>query len=292
MSNLRTICRLNHAVYSYSSLTCCYNRARLIVSLSYPIQNPNSSKPRLIDSSNVKKMETLSWSESTNHQRRMLASSASWTDEKSPYDTLAENVQQDKQIAAEAETERDVKTVENMQQEDEIASKETKEEDESDIEDEFDLVCFDGIEFDAKLFLRESLMVREAYDYCVWNSLAVETNSEIIKMVELFCVERAKIHDDYAGDEALVQHKLNEFNSNFRQANRKHALDLMTAAFNMKMRSLVDVMMEDIIDIFAKMTEDEAYKILFVNLKDNYNNAEFTRFNKRVMFNTWAYEDL
>ncbi|XP_071693928.1 uncharacterized protein [Rutidosis leptorrhynchoides] len=90
MSNLRTLCRPNHAVYS--SLTCCYNRARcrprLIVSLSNSIRNPNSLSPRLIESSNVKKMETLLWGGSRNHQRRMLARAANWTDEKSPYDTL------------------------------------------------------------------------------------------------------------------------------------------------------------------------------------------------------------
>ncbi|XP_071696050.1 uncharacterized protein [Rutidosis leptorrhynchoides] len=180
-----------------------------------------------------------------------------------------------------------------MQQlEDQIAS-ETEEDDESDDEEyPFDLVCEDRVDFDAKPFLRESLMVREAYEYGHFKFVGVGNNSEIIKKVELFCVERAKIHDDYAGDEALVQHKLNEFNSNFCQANRIHALHLMTAAFNMKMRSLVDVMMEDVIDIFAKMTEDEAYKILFVNLKDNYNHTDFVRLNERFKFNRWAYEDL
>lgn len=88
MSNLRSVCRPNHAVYS--SITCCYNRARLrprlTVRVSNSIRNPNSLKSRLIDSSNVPKIQL--WDRFSNHQRRTLIRAANWTDEKSPYDTL------------------------------------------------------------------------------------------------------------------------------------------------------------------------------------------------------------
>lgn len=100
MSNLRVICRPHHAVYS--SITCCYNRARCrprsVVKVSNSIRNPKSSKPRLsssrsavfspgIESSDVLKTESL-WPGFSNHQRRMLVRAVNWTDEKSPYDTL------------------------------------------------------------------------------------------------------------------------------------------------------------------------------------------------------------
>ncbi|KAL7595525.1 hypothetical protein Lser_V15G30924 [Lactuca serriola] len=101
MSNLRGICRPHHAVYS--SITCCYSRARCrprsIVKVSNSIRNPNnSSNPRLsssrstvfspgIDSSDVRQIEPL-WGGFSNHQRRTLVRAANWTNEKSPYDTL------------------------------------------------------------------------------------------------------------------------------------------------------------------------------------------------------------
>ncbi|XP_071694187.1 uncharacterized protein [Rutidosis leptorrhynchoides] len=296
MSNLRKICRLNHAVYS--SLSCCYNRARcqprLIVSLSNPIQNPNSLKSRLIDSSNVRKMETLPCVGSRNHQR-MLATAANWTDEKCPYDTL-ENMQQYKQIA-ETESETDdgdsykpPVLTENMQLDEQIAATEVESN-----RKKMDLVCIDCIRFDARLFYRESLKVQDNYKYKYYDYdyFFVESKGDIVKKIEFFCVERAKIQNEYAHDETLVRHKLNDFNSNFRQANRMHALDLIYAAIDMQIRSLLDLMIEDVLDIFAKMTsDDEAYKILYENLKDNYSYADFDKMNKRVKLNRWAYEGL
>lgn len=100
MSNLRGICRPHHAVYS--SITCCYNRARCrprsIVRVSNSIRNPNNPpNPRLSssrttvffpgNSSDARKMEPL-WAGFSNRQRRTLVRAANWTDEKSPYDTL------------------------------------------------------------------------------------------------------------------------------------------------------------------------------------------------------------
>ncbi|KAK9080805.1 hypothetical protein SSX86_000563 [Deinandra increscens subsp. villosa] len=100
MSNLRTVCRPHHAVYS--SITCCYNRARCrprsIVIAHNSIRNPSSSKPRSsssrsaafsprIESLDGPKMEPV-WAGFSNRQRRTLVRAANWTDEKSPYDTL------------------------------------------------------------------------------------------------------------------------------------------------------------------------------------------------------------
>ncbi|XP_071715913.1 uncharacterized protein [Rutidosis leptorrhynchoides] len=300
MSNLRAIFRLNHAVYSSS--TCCYNRARcrprLIVSLFNSIQHPNSLKPRLIDSSNVKKMETLSWGGSRNHQRRMLA--ANWTDEKSPYDTL-ENML-DKQIAAtetdsetgDADSYKPVVLTENMQQDKQVAAAETDEEVESNnnskIIRKMKIYCSDEIEIDGEPFKRESLVVQDTYEYGSDCVDIREGDSELLLKVQFYCAERAKIQDDFANDKTLIRQKLNEFNSYFRQANQKHALDLMIAAFELEIRSLVDLMMDDVIDIFLKMTEDEAYKVLPVNLRDEYSHKVFKKFNKRVMYHKWAFE--
>ncbi|KAK1406778.1 hypothetical protein QVD17_38386 [Tagetes erecta] len=102
MSNFRTVCRPNHAVYS--SITCCYNRARsrprsIVNASNNSIRNFNRAKPRLssssrsavfasgIDASNAGKTEPF-WGGFSNRQRRMIVRAANWTDEKSPYDTL------------------------------------------------------------------------------------------------------------------------------------------------------------------------------------------------------------
>ncbi|XP_071717651.1 uncharacterized protein [Rutidosis leptorrhynchoides] len=264
MSNLRTMFRLNHA--AYSSFTCCYNRARcrprLIVSLSNPIQNPNSIKPRLIDSSDVKNMETLlSWGAYRNHQRRMLSRSANSTDTKSPYDTLAENMLQDTQIVAEAETET-----------------------------EMCIYSSDDISFDPEPFKRESLRVQNSYKYGLRYIDEITGDSKILEKVQLFCEERAKIQNDNVHDETLARQKLNEFNSNFRQANQIHVLDLIIAAFELEIRSLVDLFMDDAIDIFLEMTDDEAYKILTVDLRDEYSHKVFKELSNRVLFHKWAFE--
>ncbi|XP_071694265.1 uncharacterized protein [Rutidosis leptorrhynchoides] len=129
------------------------------------------------------------------------------------------------------------------------------------------IVCLDGISFEGKPFERESRRVQCCYDNH-GALIEVESNSQIIHKVEFFCVVRALIQDDYAHDEHLLQHKLNSFNSKFRQLNRIHVLDLMNVAFCLQIKSLVDVMMEDIDEMFCKMTsEEEAYKILFINMK-------------------------
>ncbi|XP_071716674.1 uncharacterized protein [Rutidosis leptorrhynchoides] len=295
MSNLRAILRLNQAVYS--SFTCCSSRARcrprLIFSLSNPIQNPNSSKPRLIDSSNVKKMETLSWGGSRNHRRRMLA--ANWTDEKSPYNTLAENML-DKQIAEsesdDADSYKAVVLTENMQQDKQVAA-ETDDEVESNNSKtirKMEIYCSDGISIDGEPFKRESLVVQ---NHCKFGFAYVENlkgNSELLLKVQFYCAERAKIQDNYSDDETVLRQKLDDFNSSFRQENRIYALDLMTAAFELEIRSLVDVLMDDVIDVFLKMTDDEAYKILYVNLRDEFSHKVYKEYSNRVMFHRWAFE--
>ncbi|XP_071716675.1 uncharacterized protein [Rutidosis leptorrhynchoides] len=294
MSNLRAILRLNQAVYS--SFTCCSSRARcrprLIFSLSNPIQNPNSSKPRLIDSSNVKKMETLSWGGSRNHRRRMLA--ANWTDEKSPYNTL-ENML-DKQIAEsesdDADSYKAVVLTENMQQDKQVAA-ETDDEVESNNSKtirKMEIYCSDGISIDGEPFKRESLVVQ---NHCKFGFAYVENlkgNSELLLKVQFYCAERAKIQDNYSDDETVLRQKLDDFNSSFRQENRIYALDLMTAAFELEIRSLVDVLMDDVIDVFLKMTDDEAYKILYVNLRDEFSHKVYKEYSNRVMFHRWAFE--
>ncbi|XP_071694561.1 uncharacterized protein [Rutidosis leptorrhynchoides] len=153
---------------------------------------------------------------------------------------------------------------------------EDEDEDEENNEIIMSIVCSDKIGIDAKLLERESITIQGCYELET-DVIEIESNSEIIKKVESFCAERWKIRNDYAHDETLVRHKLNDFNSNFRQTNQIHALALMITAIDLKIKSLIDLMMEDIDDMFTKMTTaDEAYKILsmnfflFVNLGGEY----------------------
>ncbi|XP_071717462.1 uncharacterized protein [Rutidosis leptorrhynchoides] len=150
--------------------------------------------------------------------------------------------------------------------------------------------CSDRIDIDGEPFKRESLVVQTNYNFGFAYVDRLQGNSELLLKVQFFCAERAKIHDDYAHDETLLGQKLNEFNSKFRQANQIHALDLMTAAFELEIRSLVDVLMDDVIDIFLKMTDDEAYKILYVNLRDEFSHKVYKEYSNRVMFHRWAFE--
>ncbi|XP_076932533.1 uncharacterized protein LOC143598115 [Bidens hawaiensis] len=88
MSNLRSICRPHHAVYS--SITLCYNRTRcrprsIAVTASNSLRNPNSSKPR-VSYGVVDGVKLGSGFKS--REQRMVVKAASWTDDKSPYDTL------------------------------------------------------------------------------------------------------------------------------------------------------------------------------------------------------------
>ncbi|XP_076906980.1 uncharacterized protein LOC143563291 [Bidens hawaiensis] len=92
MSNLRSICRPHHAIYS--SITICYNRTRcrprsmavVTAAASNSLQNHNSSnsRPRLsygiVDGVKLVSRER--------QRRTVVTAAANWTDDKSPYDTL------------------------------------------------------------------------------------------------------------------------------------------------------------------------------------------------------------
>ncbi|XP_071693806.1 uncharacterized protein [Rutidosis leptorrhynchoides] len=138
---------------------------------------------------------------------------------------------------------------------------------------EFDIVCSDGIMIDGGIFEMESRMI-QAYYYIGLTSIEVESNSEIIKKVEFFCKERVQICDHYRHDQLLRRHKLNEFNSIFYQLHRADALDLIIAAFDLNIISLMELMMEEVAHLISKMTTDEVYNIFSVNLK-HYNPKKF-----------------
>ncbi|XP_071717652.1 uncharacterized protein [Rutidosis leptorrhynchoides] len=204
---------------------------------------------------------------------------------------VAVNMQQDKQIA-ESESESDdgdsykpvvVLSAENMLQDTQIVA-------EAETETEMCIYSSDDISFDPEPFKRESLRVQNSYKYGLRYIDEITGDSKILEKVQLFCEERAKIQNDNVHDETLARQKLNEFNSNFRQANQIHVLDLIIAAFELEIRSLVDLFMDDAIDIFLEMTDDEAYKILTVDLRDEYSHKVFKELSNRVLFHKWAFE--
>ncbi|XP_071694276.1 uncharacterized protein [Rutidosis leptorrhynchoides] len=168
------------------------------------------------------------------------------------------------------------------------------------------IVCSDGISIDAELFYNESKLVQAGYQNDV-GFIEVESNSKIIHMVEIYCAIRAKIENHYAPyhftldvdfdkeeeDYDKLQQKLNSYNSNFRQRNQVYALDLMIAAFDLEIKSLIDWMMKDIDDIFMKMTsDDEVYKFFFVNLNEEYNlhKLEFEDLVEDLENYWWAFK--
>ncbi|XP_071716689.1 uncharacterized protein [Rutidosis leptorrhynchoides] len=166
---------------------------------------------------------------------------------------------------------------------------ETEAEDENKCEI-MNIVCSDKICIDAKPFMRESLAVQGSYE---WDSdvIKVKINSEIIKKVQLLCAERALIQDDHANNDDLQHKKLNDLNSKFRQENRIYALDLMIAALELEIKFLLDLMIEDIDDMFTKMTsDDEAYKILSVNLRGEYPRGKFELMKHKLQSYSWAFD--
>ncbi|XP_071695874.1 uncharacterized protein [Rutidosis leptorrhynchoides] len=156
------------------------------------------------------------------------------------------------------------------------------------------IVCSDGISIDAELFEMESIVVSYCYEHDI-TIIEVESNSKIIKKVEHFCVTRAMIENYYAVDKdyRLQQNKLNAFSSNFRQQNQIYALDIMIAAFDLEISSLVDLMMEDVDDMFTKMTNDnEVFDILFVNLYDEYSLDKYELMQDELKGYKWVFEGL
>ncbi|XP_071714026.1 uncharacterized protein [Rutidosis leptorrhynchoides] len=153
------------------------------------------------------------------------------------------------------------------------------------------IVCSDKIRVDAKPFLRESEPVQVAYKID-GEYFKVESNSEIINKVKLLCAERALIKDDHVNnDNDDLQHKLNEVNSKFRKENRIYAMDLVIAALELRIKCLLDLVIEDIDDMFTKMaSDDEAYKILSVNLRGDYPRGNFEFMKRRLEFYGWAFD--
>ncbi|XP_071694317.1 uncharacterized protein [Rutidosis leptorrhynchoides] len=158
---------------------------------------------------------------------------------------------------------------------------------------EMKIVCSDGISIDAEPFKRESRVVQDAYKYNN-GSTKVESNSEIIKAVKLFCEKRANIQDLYAHSEIIFRQMLAKFYSEFCESNRDNALHLMIAAFDLGIKSLIDLMMEDVDDMFSKMTSADAfYKIFKVNLNgqnDRKDKYEFMKDDIEDKKFGWAFE--
>ncbi|XP_071715722.1 uncharacterized protein [Rutidosis leptorrhynchoides] len=149
------------------------------------------------------------------------------------------------------------------------------------------IVCSDKICIDAKPFRRESEVVLLNYEFDT-DVIKVKSNSKIIKKVELFCAKRALIED---GNDDLLQQKLNDLNSEFRHENRIYALDLIIAALELQIKCLLDLMIEEFDDMFTKMTsDDEAYKILFVNLRGDYPRGKFEFMKHKLQIYTWAFD--
>ncbi|XP_071704347.1 uncharacterized protein [Rutidosis leptorrhynchoides] len=138
------------------------------------------------------------------------------------------------------------------------------------------IVCPDGTLIDADPLYTESLSIQVAYRFENVVKLKTKSNSDTINKVVDFCKGRAKLKNDFADDPETLKHKLNNFNSQFRQQNQsRFAIDLYIAAFNLEIGSLVDGMWEAVDSAFKDMNADEAYEILPVNLK-KFDNDRYT----------------
>ncbi|XP_071727985.1 uncharacterized protein [Rutidosis leptorrhynchoides] len=126
------------------------------------------------------------------------------------------------------------------------------------------MLCSDGIyEINAKL-------------------LSLNANIEVIKKVEELCVERAKIRSN---DEALRR-----FNRIFRQKNKDCVVDLFEVGFELEIKSLIDLLMKDVDDMFLNMSANQAYKILFVNLKSRRFSSNYQLIKDDLRRCRWPFE--
>nr|XP_043626185.1 uncharacterized protein LOC122597677 [Erigeron canadensis] len=136
------------------------------------------------------------------------------------------------------------------------------------------LVCSDGVSIDAKSFAKESPTVRDAYEYH-FKKLELEGQSDIIYKAREYCEGRAKIRNVPASsDDTMVLQKLDAFNSEFLKRNKTDAIHLIIAACYLDIQSLMELLMEEVVDMLTKMTADEIYGIFHVNLR-KYNYYKF-----------------
>ncbi|XP_071690092.1 uncharacterized protein [Rutidosis leptorrhynchoides] len=139
------------------------------------------------------------------------------------------------------------------------------------------LKCPDGV-IDAEPFKKLSLVVQYLYKYGIGFS-QVESNRETLKYVAYFCIGYARIQKYIASyDESFIKHKLNDFNNKFRAIVIDDAINVIIAAFELEINSLIEVMIEDVDDMLTKMTSDECYNIFIMNLKE-YSDKKSEKFN-------------
>ncbi|XP_071686547.1 uncharacterized protein [Rutidosis leptorrhynchoides] len=154
-----------------------------------------------------------------------------------------------------------------------------------------EMVTSDGVYFDGTPLLGECLVIQARF-MCGFGPKILQIDSNTLQMVMDFCEGHRNIGEDFIYDNYIFYNRLTMFNSKFRQQHHKSALRLIIAAFNLSLRSLIELMMEDVVDLFNKMTTDEVYDIFSVNLKENGDDRKFKFMKDRLYYYKWAFADL
>ncbi|XP_071706304.1 uncharacterized protein [Rutidosis leptorrhynchoides] len=138
------------------------------------------------------------------------------------------------------------------------------------------LECSDGVQFDAEPFKRKSRVVQMRYRNRIFGIRKLESNSKTLEMLKLFCEGRSKIVDYYYFDAKAVTKPYLKFKSNFFQEYQSSAFEIITAAYELEINSLIfhPLMMEQVVKLFITKTEDEVYNFFFINLKE-YRDDKF-----------------
>ncbi|PWA95857.1 SKP1-like 11 [Artemisia annua] len=126
------------------------------------------------------------------------------------------------------------------------------------------------IEVDVdELIDTESHVFKNWIKYDGTGALRLTFKANIVLKVIEFCKKHGKIRNS---DDKLAHENLKDFHSEFVKENHSILIDLLTAACDLQIRSLLDVTSETVVDMINGKTAEEIHRMF--NLKEDFTFKE------------------
>nr|XP_043627096.1 uncharacterized protein LOC122598568 [Erigeron canadensis] len=125
--------------------------------------------------------------------------------------------------------------------------------------------------------------------------LPIKIETSILEKVLDFCERRGQIKKLYAvHDENLLQQELNHFDSNFRKQyqNQDDAIALVKAAARLDIKSLYDVLFEDVVDMIDKKTAQEIDNIFTIRYNGDDHRLRIMEHVLDTILPDWAWKEV
>nr|XP_043617987.1 SKP1-like protein 20 [Erigeron canadensis] len=140
----------------------------------------------------------------------------------------------------------------------------------------------------------ESDLLRRFYESEYHGLLSLKIKNSIYKKVIEFCKKRAEIriqHSNSDNDEKVLQDKLKDFDAEFikqfYQSNDENAiLYLMDAACKLVITSLLDLLLDDIVEIISRKSPEDIKNFFFVHY--NGNDRLFNNMKEILTLTRWV----